>query len=154
MATPSESWSQWSFVEYDLGTGGTEIAVAVSLTRATESDVRASVAKNRAIGKLLVATASSGASQNSVTCGAHADSLAESLGDEVKGVRTRVGAGNASRTHLFIAAPNGFTFYLGRHIKVLQPLTLYEFDFDNGRAGSYESSLSIPGLHVPSGTTD
>jgi hypothetical protein len=50
--------------------------------------------------------------------------------------------------HLFIAAPNGFTFYLGRHIKVLQPVTLYEYDFDGGRSGSYEPSLSMPGLQA------
>lgn len=145
---PSDSWPTWAFSEHDLKTGGTELAVAVSLTRSTEDDVRNCITKNPAIGRLLVATPASGPSQNSVACGTHADRLAEILGDQVKAVRARVSISNASRMHLFIAAPNGFTFYLGRHIKVLQPVTLYEYDFDGGRSGSYEPSLSMPGLQA------
>lgn len=145
-AVPSDNWSKWKFSEHDLNTGGTELAVAVSLTRPTENDVRTCVLKNPSIGRLLVATLASGPSQSSVVCGAHADSLAETLGCEVKAVRARMSTSSASRMHLFIAAPNGFTFYLGRHIKVIQPVTLYEFDFDGGRSGSYEPSLSMPSL--------
>jgi hypothetical protein len=145
-AMPSDSWSKWTFSEHDLKTGGAELAVAVSLTRPTESDVRAFILKNPAIGSLLIATPASGPSQNSVACGSHADSLAETLGSEVNAVRARVSTSRASRMHLFIAAPNGFTFYLGRHIKVLQPVTLYEFDFGGGRSGCYEPSLSMPNL--------
>ncbi|WP_321928594.1 SAVED domain-containing protein [Burkholderia cenocepacia] len=48
------------------------------------------------------------------------------------------------RTHLFIAAPNAFTFYLGRHVHGLKPVTLYEFDFERHRSGTYEPSLSFP----------
>ena len=48
------------------------------------------------------------------------------------------------RVHLVIAAPNGFTFYLGRHVDSLQPLTLYEFDFQSQLDRSYQPSLSVP----------
>ncbi|MBI4192897.1 MAG: SAVED domain-containing protein [Betaproteobacteria bacterium] len=46
--------------------------------------------------------------------------------------------------HLFIAGPNSFTFYLGQHIQLLKPVTLYEFDFASPRNKSYQPSLSFP----------
>ena len=42
------------------------------------------------------------------------------------------------------ASELGFSFYVGRHVSVLKPLTLYEFDFQAERTCSYTPSLSLP----------
>ena len=46
--------------------------------------------------------------------------------------------------HLFIAAPNGFTFFAGQRAIVLGPTRLYEFDFEGERGGTYRPSLTLP----------
>ncbi|MCY1236568.1 SMODS-associated and fused to various effectors sensor domain protein [compost metagenome] len=120
------------------------MAVAVSLTRSTEADVRRYLQGNQAIGRLVVAVPSGGPSQRSVLCGAHADVLAEALAARLKEDRTRDEATNPARAHLFMAVPNAFPFYLGRHIHTLKPVTLYEFDFHAERDGSYQPSVSLP----------
>ena len=47
-------------------------------------------------------------------------------------------------THLFVAAPNAFTFFLGQRQTALGPVRLYEFDFDGGRGRSYSAALTLP----------
>lgn len=141
---PSPDWPEWNFAEYDLGTGGNDVAVAVSLTRSTEAEVRRYVRGNQAIGRLLVAVPRGGPSQRSVLCGAHADVLAEELAARLKQERARGEVVKPARAHLFMAVPNAFPFYLGRHIHTLKPITLYEFDFHAERDGSYQPSLSLP----------
>jgi hypothetical protein len=49
----------------------------------------------------------------------------------------------ATRTHVFSAAPNAFSFFFGQHQKTIGPVTLYEWDFDGLRGGGYNLSLSI-----------
>jgi SMODS-associated and fused to various effectors sensor domain len=47
--------------------------------------------------------------------------------------------------HLFIAAPNAFTFFLGQRQTALGSVRLYEFDFDGGDARRYcETALPPP----------
>lgn len=78
-----------------------------------------------------------GVSQSVVVCGAHANMLAESFAEKIKPDREAGPQLLMERTHVFIAGPNAFTFYLGRHVQVLKPITLYEFDFDRQQDGSY-----------------
>ncbi len=53
---------------------------------------------------------------------------------------------NLSRAplHLFIAAPNAFTFLLGQRQPSLGKTPLYEFDFEGAHGGGYKTSLSLP----------
>lgn len=137
------AWPDWNFQTYRLGEAGADIVVAVGLTRQVEPNVRAfAVAHLPKAATLLVATPTGGPSQQSVACGAHAEKLAESLANRIKALRDAA-KGPTPRTHLFIAAPNAFTFYLGRHVEVMKPLTLYEFDFQSQRDGSYEPALAL-----------
>jgi hypothetical protein len=48
--------------------------------------------------------------------------------------------------HLFAAAPNGFTFALGRAARRISRATLYEFDFERKDPEGYSPSiiLSMP----------
>jgi hypothetical protein len=45
--------------------------------------------------------------------------------------------------HLFIAAPNGFTFFLGQHQPVLGPTIIYEWDLEGVRSKSYCKGLTL-----------
>ena len=137
------NWPGWVFSEFDLKTGGTEVAIAVSVTRTTEQQVRAYLQGLPSVGRLVVASLADGASQAAVLNGAHADQLADRLANHVKDVRSRAAIETRPALHLFMAAPYSFAFFLGRHIKVLKPVTLYEFDFDGEGNGSYVPSLAM-----------
>lgn len=75
--------------------------------------------------------------------GVHADQLADRLANHLKDLRSGVGIAARPLLHLFIAAPYSFAFFFGRHIKVLKPVALYEFDFDGERGGGYVPSLTV-----------
>ena len=127
-------------------------AVAVCVTHDVVPKVRQFLATAEPVRQLLIARLTGGgASQQAIVCGAHANHLAETLAAQVKSARAS-STGNADRAHLFIAAPNAFTFYLGRHVHSVKPLTLYEFDFELQRDGSYRASLSFPEAAIPPST--
>ncbi|WEK35960.1 MAG: SAVED domain-containing protein [Candidatus Pseudobacter hemicellulosilyticus] len=48
------------------------------------------------------------------------------------------------KVHIFMAAPNAFSFYLGQHAHPLGSLTLYEYDFHRLRDGSYHPAITLP----------
>lgn len=120
--------------------------MAVSLTHVTEPKVRQFIDPDNKIGTLVLAELSCGASSRSILFGAHASWLAESLASHLKSIRDSEASSEERRIHLFIAAPNGFTFFLGQHCSLISPVTLYEFDFEAGQAASYRSSWSTPGV--------
>jgi len=95
------------------------------------------------VGHLLVARPMGGISQSAISCGAHANLLAEALASRVRVEREGRNA-LGTRAHFFLAAPNGFAIYLGRHAQIMQPLTLHEYDFEGTRHRTYEPSLSMP----------
>lgn len=146
----SSDWPMWEFSTHDLHVEGNGIAVAVGLTHNVEPKVREHVRANLSgIRQLLDAKPAGGASQRSVRCGRHADLLAESLVARVKLERERRPGSLSERLHLYIAGPNGFTFFLGRHVQSLIPVTVYEFDFESERDGSYHESMSFPEAMTP-----
>ena len=61
----------------------------------------------------------------------------------MKDVRSGSGIGARPTLHLFMVAPYSFAFFLGRHIKVLKPVILSEFDLDGERSGGYVPSLTM-----------
>jgi hypothetical protein len=138
-------WAAWDFSRESLDDAKSDIALGIGLTHDVGPKVRDyAVANLPTVGTLMLARPTGGGSQKSVICGAHANRLAEGLAKWVKASREAPNASRDARLHVFIAAPNAFTFYLGRHIEAVKPVTLYEFDFQSQRAGSYEPSLSFP----------
>lgn len=137
------SWPKWEFAEeaIDQASGSaTELAVVVSLTHDALDSVRAHVMNTTpAVGKLLVAQPSGGAGARSVVCGQHAFELAEALVRQIVASRSGV-----VPVHLFIAAPNAFTFFLGQRQPGLGKTTLYEFDFEGANGGGYRPSITLP----------
>lgn len=148
----SPSWPTWTFHEEIVSHDGQGTACAVSITRDAAPMVRHYVAQRLpGIRRILVAQLNVGSGQGVVECGAHANLLAERLSDRLKSDREADPALFMERVHLFVSAPNGFTFFLGRHVQILKPVTLYEFDFGRDRHGSYEPSLLYPDVEQESG---
>ncbi|MBN8995367.1 MAG: SAVED domain-containing protein [Rhizobiales bacterium] len=137
------AWPQWVFSEETLDSGGEDIVVAVGLTHDVAPAVRAYVSANLpAASRFLAVQLSTGPGARSVMCGRHAFDLAEALTGQIKAIREASGRGG--RVHLFMAAPGAFSFFLGQRQTAIGPLTLYEYDFEGNRGGSYQPSLSLP----------
>jgi hypothetical protein len=92
------------------------------------------------VGKVLILRPDSGSGARSVVCGRHAFELADAA---TNAIRTAKPDG-ADLTHLFVAAPNAFTFFLGQRQTALGAVRLYEFDFDGGRDRTYAAALTLP----------
>lgn len=134
------SWPKWDFARETLDSKPGDLAVAVCLTHDIAKDVAKYLAASKTVvSEILVARPSGGPGARAVLCGNHAFLLAEGLAQQVHAVRAR-----GFRVHLFIAAPNAFTFMVGQRQPVLGELTLYEFDFEGMHGGSYTPSLLLP----------
>ncbi len=141
-ALPNTSLPSMQTALEDLGTGCPDLVVAVSLTHDIAAAVRSyAQAELPATGFLLSCTVQGGPSQVSVQDGHHAAQLAASMCAAVNATRM---PGIARTIHLFVAAPNGFTFMAGQYQPAMGRVTLYEFDFSHERTGSYEPSLTLP----------
>jgi len=134
------AWSQWDFSHDQLDTSSSDMAVGVSLTHDVGPTVRRHLATSLpGVGRLLLAAPQGGANSRAVACGQHAFDLAELLVQRIN-VERNPGA----RVHLFIAAPNAFTFFLGQRQPSMGSVTLYEFDFEGQRGGGYAPSIALP----------
>lgn len=121
---------------------GQDIALAIGITHDVSEAVR-TYARNHAqdIGNIIYCLPEGGASQKSIHCGHHAWALAESI---VKSL-SELYAQNSrpSHTHIFIAAPNAFAFFLGQQQQAIGPCTIYEWDFESRRGGGYSKGLVL-----------
>jgi uncharacterized protein YigA (DUF484 family) len=120
------AWRTWTFEEQMLQPAETEIAIAVALTHDIADDVKA-FANNSlpSVGRLFIARPISGATSRSVASGRHAFDLAQAA-IRMKREKTQDGG----TIHLFIAASNAFTFFLGQRQPSLGRVAMYEFDFE------------------------
>ncbi len=140
---PDTSWSKWTFDIQDISGEGAGIAVAVSLTHDIAKQVRSYIGRvGIEVGSLVTAQPESGSGARSVRCGRHAFDLAEALTEKIR--THRDDSTPRSRVHLFIAAPGAFSFFLGQRYVAIGPSTLYEYDFEGVKSGSYEPSLVFP----------
>jgi hypothetical protein len=120
---------------------GAELAIAVSFTHDLGNDVRKYVTGRPEIGRILHVRLASGASRQSIHCGHHAQLLADALLAEL---RTNSGiVASKPGTHLFMAGPNAFAFFLGQNQPAMGPVTVYEFDFEGGRDSTYRPGLRV-----------
>lgn len=140
-ADDSEPQPDWPSVEIEWRTVGTgiEIAVAASFTHDIAAAVERYVSDELAeVGQLVICRPAGGANPQSVRSGRHAADLAIAL------VAALLDKRPTPRTHLFLAAPNALGFMLGQRRARLGSVTLYEYDFEGNRDGSYRPSLSLP----------
>jgi len=136
------SWPHMELTEITIDPKRPEMAVAVAATHAIASDVKTYIERSLpSVGRLLVFIPSVGPGPTSVVSGRHAFELARSLAAQVKAYGS---AASGETTHLFVAAPNALTFYLGQHQQLMGRVCLYEFDFDGAQGRSYTPSLLLP----------
>lgn len=135
------TWPTWNYEIEVLNEHGSDIAVAVSLTHDVAPAVKNFIAKSAPkIGKLLVARPTCGPGAHSIASGQHASDLAEALVQRINNEHVQ----GKVPLHIFIAAPNAFTFFLGQRQPALGMVALYEYDFEGQNGSTYRKSLSLP----------
>lgn len=118
-----------------------DVAVALGLTHDVSADVSRYCQETLpSVGRLLIMRHSTGSGAQCVACGRHAFELADGATSAIRSIK----ANGCGITHLFIAAPNAFTFFLGQRQTALGSVRLYEFDFDGNRGRSYVPALTLP----------
>jgi CBASS immunity sensor of nucleotide second messenger signals len=141
-AASDPNWPKLTADSIEIDGSRPEVAVAVGLTHDVSADVRRFVdGKLPKVGRLLVLKPATGTGSQSVVCGRHAFELADAATGAIREARSGKSAG---LTHLFIAAPNSFTFFFGQRRRMLGQVRLYEFDFDGQRERSYMPALTLP----------
>ena len=134
-------WPGWQFELETLNESEQDMVVAVCLTHDVVPAVTMHLAATLPQASfLLIARPTCGTGARSVVCGQHAFDLAEALALQINQKRYA----NRPPLHLFIAAPNAFTFFLGQRQPSLGKTTLYEYDFEGTNGGGYRPSLSLP----------
>jgi hypothetical protein len=142
-ATDRESETSWPAPAFEtvIVGEGPEIAVTVGLTHDVRKQVGEFVPEQLpAVGRIINCTVPSGTGQTSVKCGRHAFDVVEAIIREVVAARR---SSAFPHMHIFIAAPNVVTFFLGQRHALLGPVTLYEYDFEQSRGGGYLPSLLL-----------
>lgn len=135
-------WSALVCNEEILDSNKPDLAVVVSLTHYAVSDVRAYLmASLPSVGRVLAFSPSTGFGRSSVRSGSHAAALADTLCSEVRKYRR---LDTKATTHLFIAAPNAFTFFAGQRQSLMGRVVLYEFDLEGDKDSTYRPSLTLP----------
>lgn len=126
--------------EEQLG-GGRDIAVGISVSQQTTSQVREYVgAELPHVGKFLACAMPAGPGHQTVAGGQHAAALAEQVSNHVRMVKED---DPDAVIHVFAAAPNSLLFYLGQHHQAMAPCIVYEFDFDRQAHKTYQASFTI-----------
>jgi len=143
-ATPRQAdGDMWHFDEIRINDSGGDVAVAVSVTHDVLPDVKEYVrASLPSVGRILRFSVLPASGPTAVRDGEHAGLLSQALASAMKTVRTA--AERRGRLHVFMAAPNGFAFFLGQLARGFGPCTIYEYEFEAGTPGGYKPSLSFP----------
>jgi hypothetical protein len=137
----ADAGPELNVVVHDLGAGGREIAAAISISQATESQARAYVtARLPRVGRLVAFTMPTGPGQQVVAGGAHAAALAEQISNVLRGLKT---TDPDAVVHIFAACPNALLFFLGQQHQSIAPCIVYEFDFDRRGDKTYQPSFTI-----------
>ena len=146
------NWPRLNLEDEVVDESRDEIAIAVGLTHDVSPSVRAFVRQSLSqVGRIVHCKPETGPSQQSIACGRHAWSFTEALVQHLQFLRTQ--RNPDSQTHIFIAAPNGFAFFLGQHQQTIGPAAVYEWDFDGQRGGGYSLGLHVPRSQLSTAAT-
>lgn len=133
----------WGFWPVSLDRTGEDVAVAIGVTHPVLEDVRAYVERQLPqIGRILDFTILPRPAHSSVKDGTHGWLLAEDLARKIRTERTA--QQRRGVLHVFVAAPVGLMFFLGRLSRSFGRCILYEYDLESGDADAYSPSLVFP----------
>lgn len=135
--------SSWNLDIKIMSPGLPDIAVGISITHDVSLDVveyiRYAVLGVREFLHFRMLPVPS---STAIEDGPHALILVQNL---VARLRDRRNPSHPDQTiHLFIAAPNAFTFFLGQHGRGLGKCVIYEYAFDSGTIGAYQPAVRFP----------
>jgi len=139
--TGGDAGQGWDEDTKEIREGGAEIAVAISVTHDVMDDVLEYASKSLPeVGEIISFRVNPSPGRTSVTGGDHAYHLAEILAQTLYKVKK---AKQPTQFHLFIAAPNGFQFYLGSFANLFGDCTVYEYDFEAKKLGAYSAAMTF-----------
>ena len=132
---------RWVVSAQRLG-GRDDVAVGISVSRPVDHDVLEYVRSAALpVHETVMLNLREGASQTALQSGTEAFALAQHAVNKIMQVRRAQGI--QGLTHVFVAAPNAFSFFLGQTARVLGPIRLYEYAFGSGRPGAYTPSVDV-----------
>jgi hypothetical protein len=133
---------KWQF-SIESSPRGNGITIAVSVTHDVVRDVQGYMRQHGIVPELILkARINPEPSQAAMVDGTHAFTAAQQLTAWIRQNRSQ--KLNKPHMHVFIAAPNGFTFFFGQLSQGLGTFTLYEYDFGTGQLGGYKPSVTLP----------
>ena len=132
---------RWSMTATRTGQGQ-DVVVGIGISQSVAADIETYVqATGLPAAAILQLTLSCGPSRTAIQNGTEAFALAQHAVNRIRGFRASCRL--SGTTHLVIAAPNGFTFFLGQLARPLGPLRLYEYAFGSGVPGAYTPSVDL-----------
>jgi hypothetical protein len=137
-----KQYPTWQVTSTQLGPPDSPDAIlAISATHDIEKDVLTYAQRNLKTAGRLIHCRLPAFGPASVRNGTHAQLLAQNLVASVLALRRE--QEHPGVLHLFLAAPNGLTFFIGRLAHGLGQLMLYEFDFEANVIGAYRPSVRL-----------
>ncbi|EHS3285989.1 SAVED domain-containing protein [Escherichia coli] len=119
---------------------GHDVAIVLSITRNALADARDYIAANLpGVGRILHFVPENGFGFQSITSGAHASDVAETVARAFGEARVPFGA----TVHIFSAAPNAVNFFVGQQTDYMGTCVFYEYDFNRQVHASYAPSFRV-----------
>lgn len=129
----------WTVEKHAVKNNGKELAAAVSVTRKTLADVKAYAKDNLPNISHLIHLKLEKIHPGAIKDASHAYQASYEAAEILREKYREMGS---SQLHLFLAAPNVFTFMLGQQSLLPENITLYEY-LDPGKLGSYTPTIKI-----------
>jgi len=118
-----------------------DVVLIINISHKITGQVEKYLEKNRIKTKTKIICKLDNCSNTAVLNGNHANQLAK----DILNVLNQNDIFNESAVlHLFISAPNSFSFYLGRLSRSFGKFILYEYDFEKLGSKTYSPSLTFP----------
>lgn len=121
---------------------GHDFVVGISISRPVADDVNAYISNTSLrVQEFVSLEPQGGPGQRTIIDATDAYGLAQHVVNHLSSIRKEKQI--TGPTHLFLAAPNVFTFFLGQLARPLGEIKLYEYDFGSGETGAYTPSVTI-----------
>lgn len=121
---------------------GRDLVVGISISRPVTDDMAAYISKaSLRVQEIVSLEPQNGPGQKTIIDATDAYGLAQHVVNYLSKIRKEREI--TGPTHLFLAAPNVFSFFLGQLARSLGEIKLYEYDFGSGETGAYAASLNI-----------